>query len=141
MSNRLPILAQECREMQQAIIKGWVETAEKMIALGKALIEAKDLLRHGEWNQWLTDNTGISSRTASNYMRIARAGLKSETVADLGIKGVLGSLGENNGKPTKASIDPMKSKAQLEELMAAWGDASAKARQVFLVRLLSAPVG
>jgi DNA modification methylase len=58
------------------------------IAAGNALLEAKALLKHGQWLPWLNDNCLISERTASLYMRLARHApdLKSATVADLTIR-------------------------------------------------------
>lgn len=40
--------------------------------IGKRLIEAKDLVEHGEWGQWLTDNVEYSQSTANNLMQIHR---------------------------------------------------------------------
>ncbi|MFO1126396.1 MAG: DUF3102 domain-containing protein [Methylocystis sp.] len=144
MNNRLPVLAHQCRQLQQEVIKGSLDTAEKTIALGKALIEAKHILRDGEWDKWLADNTSISTRTASNYMRIARSGLKSETVAELGLRGVLRSMSESKGKkPPNDSADrcllkreylDSEIKAQFDELMAAWRGAGPRAREIALIR-------
>ena len=36
---------------------------------GELLIEAKSLLKHGEWGNWLTENVSFSESTAQNYMR------------------------------------------------------------------------
>jgi hypothetical protein len=144
MNNRLPVLAHQCRQLQQEVIKGSLETAEKIMALGNALIEAKRLLPHGEWNKWLAENARISSRTASNYMRISKSGLKSEAVADLGLKGALESIGESKvGKPpnVRANISfsgrealSGEQRAQFEELMAAWRSAKPRAREIVLLR-------
>jgi hypothetical protein len=48
---------------------------------------------HGQWRAWLADNVGMPERTASAYMKIARSGLKSATVAEIGIRGALALLG------------------------------------------------
>jgi hypothetical protein len=44
---------------------------EDTIAAGERLIEAKSLIKHGEWLPWLRDKRGMSARTASRYMRRA----------------------------------------------------------------------
>jgi multidrug resistance efflux pump len=44
---------------------------EKAIEAGEALIEAKELLGHGEWLPWL-GGVEMSARTAQRYMRLAR---------------------------------------------------------------------
>lgn len=39
---------------------------------GHALIEAKALVAHGQWLQWLSANTQLGERIAQKYMRVAR---------------------------------------------------------------------
>ena len=43
-----------------------------LIEIGKNLIEAKTLVRHGEWGTWLETHVGFTVRTAQNYMKLAR---------------------------------------------------------------------
>ena len=40
------------------------------IEIGKRLTEAKELVDHGQWSQWLQKNVNYSERTAQNLMRI-----------------------------------------------------------------------
>lgn len=40
--------------------------------MGQKFIEAKKLVPHGEWGNWLESKVGFSQRTANNFMRIAR---------------------------------------------------------------------
>jgi len=40
------------------------------IEIGRRLTEAKTILQHGEWGNWLTDNVDYSKSTANNLMRI-----------------------------------------------------------------------
>lgn len=40
------------------------------IEIGRKLREAKDLVPHGEWGNWLKDNTEFKQSTAENLMRI-----------------------------------------------------------------------
>lgn len=42
--------------------------------IGTLLIEAKELLEHGEWGDWLAFNFDWSEDTAENYMAVARLG-------------------------------------------------------------------
>jgi ParB family chromosome partitioning protein len=39
---------------------------------GRALLEAKKLVGHGQWRQWLSDHCKFSERTAQVYMQAAR---------------------------------------------------------------------
>lgn len=40
------------------------------IEIGKRLMEAKDLVSHGEWGNWLKENVNYSQSTANNFMRL-----------------------------------------------------------------------
>jgi chromosome segregation ATPase len=40
------------------------------IEIGRRLVEAKQLLSHGEWGEWLEKSVDYSQRTANNLMRI-----------------------------------------------------------------------
>lgn len=52
--------------------------------IGKRLIEAKDLVEHGEWGQWLKDNVEYSQSTANNLMQIHREySVNSQAFANL----------------------------------------------------------
>ena len=42
------------------------------IAAGELLIEAKRLVKHGEWRPWLEANCKVPARTARHYMALAR---------------------------------------------------------------------
>lgn len=42
------------------------------IDIGKRLIEAKELLAHGEWQNWLEEQVDYKQSTANNLMRIAK---------------------------------------------------------------------
>lgn len=43
-----------------------------IVFIGRALIEAKGQLSHGEWGRWLAERVEFSASSAENYMRIAR---------------------------------------------------------------------
>ena len=48
-----------------------INCAGSIVAIGKALIEAKEQIPHGGWGDWLK-RMGYAQRTADNFMRIAR---------------------------------------------------------------------
>ena len=63
-------------------------------AVGHALIEAQTHVGHGRWQSWVLAECGLSLRSASDYMRIARHEefLKAEigsTAADWSLRGAL----------------------------------------------------
>ncbi len=59
---------------------------EAVLTIGRCLIEAKDMLPHGEWLPWLAEKVGYSEKTAQNFMRLARAFSNPQAIADLGAK-------------------------------------------------------
>jgi hypothetical protein len=66
-------------------------------AAGELLIEAKGLLKHGEWGNWLVENVAFTERTAQSYMRLARNWeflSKNETISDLGLVKTLSLLSD-----------------------------------------------
>ena len=42
------------------------------IEIGERLLEAKELVPHGEWGKWLKENVNYSQSTANNFMRLYR---------------------------------------------------------------------
>jgi hypothetical protein len=85
-SNRLPILASEIRRAHADVQDAAKTAAERAIVAGHALIEAKSLVPHGGWLPWLREHCALAERTAQLYMKIARSGANSATIADLGLK-------------------------------------------------------
>jgi len=68
----LKVLAREIKGHHQKL-KTSCRTAVKLaVEVGKKLIKAKGLCRHGEWLQWLEANCGLSIRQSDRYMQLAR---------------------------------------------------------------------
>ena len=57
---------------------------EAILTIGRCLIEAKEMLPHGEWLPWLAEKVGYSQKTAQNFMRLAREFSNPQALADLG---------------------------------------------------------
>ena len=58
---------------------------QNSIEIGQWLTQAKNLVKHGQWQNWLTDNFNMTDRTARNYMKLAayfgeNSALKTEDV-------------------------------------------------------------
>ena len=47
------------------------QTAQNIIEVGKRLIQAKELVPHGEWLNWLQNNFNLSIPTAQKFMQIS----------------------------------------------------------------------
>jgi hypothetical protein len=85
--NYLPMLAENIKAAHMQIGICANSMAEHTINTGRLLNEAKDRVKHGDWLAWLKEHVGISDRTARRYMAIFNSGLKTATVANLGIRG------------------------------------------------------
>ena len=66
---------------------------------GERLLEAKKVLDHGQWDDWLTANFALSDRSARLYCQLAqhrpRVEAKMATVATLGVRGALMQIHED----------------------------------------------
>src|SRR5438128_9389646 len=65
-------LAAQFRAEHAQAVFAFRSGAEHGRRAGELLIRAKDLLPHGAFIPWVKKNCGVSRRTASNYMRVAR---------------------------------------------------------------------
>jgi hypothetical protein len=84
--NRLAALAVEIKQAHADTLHTARLAAEHAIDCGKLLIEAKELVPHGQWLPWLKANARMSERTAQLYMKVAQSGVKSAMVAVLGLR-------------------------------------------------------
>lgn len=78
-------LAQEAQYYSKSIVNSTIQ-------LGRILTEAKPLVRHGEWERWISENAGCSARYAQTFMQAyARFGT-SAAVAQIGERGKIFKL-------------------------------------------------
>ena len=70
--NQITAKNEKLQKIENEIIILKNQTAENMILMGQKFIEAKKLVPHGEWGNWLEDKVGFSQRTANQFMRIAK---------------------------------------------------------------------
>ncbi len=87
--NRLPVLAAQVRSDLELVRANALQMAEQMLAIGRALVEAKVCLPHGGWEGWLAKHVALSPRSARRYMQLVKSGVETATVADLGIRAAL----------------------------------------------------
>ena len=116
-SNRLSVLAADIQAAHHEIQASAELMAERAIAAGNMLIEAKGALRHGQWAAWLKQNVGMSDRSAQRYMQLARSGLKTATVADLGVRGAAEAIAKVSSTPTP---DEAERQAWLVKMLTVW---------------------
>ena len=70
--NSLTDLAGRIRAEHRAAATSLGDAVRHGIAAGELLIEAKALVRHGQWLPWLRDHCSLSERTCQLYMRLAK---------------------------------------------------------------------
>ena len=57
---------------------------EAVLGIGQRLIEAKSMLEHGQWCDWLAESVNYSERAAQRLMRLAREWSNPTALSDLG---------------------------------------------------------
>lgn len=110
-------------ELIGAEIRMYVDAGRRVtllcgIEIGRRLVEAKDLLKHGEWLPWLERETTFSDRQAQRYMKVfneygaAQLGLfgpetNATTLSDLPISKALAllSVPESEREDFAAEVD------------------------------------
>jgi len=56
---------------------------QNTIEIGKRLIQAKELVPHGEWANWLKENFNLKQSSAQNFMRIAERFGNSQQMVEM----------------------------------------------------------
>ncbi|MUG68659.1 DUF3102 domain-containing protein [Paenibacillus campinasensis] len=74
------VIAAEIRSIDQQARQYFLQSATE---IGRKLKEAKELVPHGEWRDWLKQNVSYSQSTANNFMRIADEYADSQALANL----------------------------------------------------------
>ena len=83
MTNRQSHLADVVRGAVERFRRGSVEAHRAYLEAAAALVEARDGAKRGQWGPFI-EAAGVDERTARNMMRLARAGVKPETVSAFG---------------------------------------------------------
>ena len=78
---------------------------EAILTIGRCLIEAKNMLPHGEWLPWLNERVELSERTAQKFMKLAREWSNPNTLADLGASKALMLLALPEGEREQFAAD------------------------------------
>ncbi len=96
---------EESKIVQEELIVSKIQQSKELamntffqcaLEIGKCLTDAKSIIKHGEWTNWLKERVQFSERTAQNYMKIYKETeangsplLKTQAFADLGYAQVL----------------------------------------------------
>jgi Protein of unknown function (DUF3102) len=85
-SNSLPPITAQISEAYGNMKRAALDVAENYIRIGRLLTEAKGIIGFGRFGDYIRNNFKFSGRTAQYYMRVAASGMKSATVAELGLR-------------------------------------------------------
>lgn len=70
--------------IENEIIFFKAQASASMLEIGRRLIEAKEQLPHGQWQNWLAEKVAFSERSAQRFMRIAEGYSKTDSLSGLG---------------------------------------------------------
>jgi hypothetical protein len=136
-SNRLGDLAARIAAEHEAAGAATRKTLQHAITAGELLIEAKDRVGHGRWENWLKKTCNVPPRSATNYMKLAegREILEKNQIgiaADLTIRAALRLLKPKTKKAE--SSDRPKKKPATERILSSltWSDAPQTAQTSFV---------
>jgi len=93
----LPRLAELVGDAVSAAEQGANSTMQHALRAGELLVRAKELVRHGDWIDWLKANCRLAPRTAQAYMRLperlkALAPQEAQRVAHLPVREALRAI-------------------------------------------------
>ena len=136
-SNRLGDLAARIAAEHEAAGAATRKTLQHAITAGELLIEAKDRVGHGRWENWLKKTCNVPPRSATKYMKLAegRETIEKNQIglgADLTINAALRLL-----KPKTKKAEPPdrpKKKPAAPQILSSlsWSDAPQQKRTSFV---------
>ena len=102
----LPRLAEQIKAVTKSAEANARTAMACALEAGALLIRAKNLVQHGEWEGWLTNNCEVAPRTAQAYMRLAKSvplleESKAQRVADLPLREAIRAIATDPAKPSQ----------------------------------------
>jgi hypothetical protein len=97
-------LVTEINKAHGEVERAFTSAIDNALVAGKLLLEAKSLVKHGNFNIWIKTNCEFSDRMARAYMRVANKfptlpDKERQRVADMSLRGVLKLFASPGGKP------------------------------------------
>lgn len=87
-------------------IKSYIsQISQNIIEIGKRLIQAKSLVKHGEWSTWLENNFSLSQNVAGRFMQVAERFSNSATSQNLNQSQMIALLSLPDAKETEKFIE------------------------------------
>ena len=100
-------IATEINTAHNKVVEACRASVGHAMKAGELLIQAKSMVVHGEWQNWLEDNCTFSERTSQAYMRLSREypkleGSKAQRVADLPLRDAMNAVSSATTALSKA---------------------------------------
>lgn len=106
------------------------------IEIGRRLVEAKKLVKHGQWGKWLEERVNFTQRTANNFMKIyqeyGESGLaqQSESIANLSYTHALALLNVPSEERKRFAEETNAKDMTIKELKATIADLTSQKSEV-----------
>ena len=81
------------------------QTAQNIIEVGKRLIQAKSLVKHGDWQAWLEKNFSLKQSTAYNFMACANKFRNFQSIGSFNSTQLITLLALPNAEETEKFIE------------------------------------
>ena len=88
--SELTAISTQINSAHRECLSAMRSSIDHAIKAGDLLVQAKALVNHGDWLNWVSDNCSFSERTARAYMRVAKN--KTAITADMTMIGALNML-------------------------------------------------
>jgi hypothetical protein len=138
-------LVNQINEAHQEVRLALRRTGECAIKAGLLLLQAKKLVRHGSFAEWIAANCTFSERTAQLYMQLAWRFPNPQNFADFSLTDLMGMLApaklpELKTEPTEKKqisdkVGEAIKKGALGVLQKAWAETSEMERKLFLKQI------
>lgn len=79
-----PAIDRDIETITSEILQRKQDAGNAILDIGRLLIEAKEMLPHGEWLPWLECRVDFTDRTARKFMKLAREWTNRKALSDLG---------------------------------------------------------
>ena len=118
------------------------QTSFNMLQLGRVLTEAKPLIPHGKWLEWVEENTGMNERNAQYFMKCYETYGLDPQMAELGQSKLKDMLALSEAQRTKLlaekNVAEMTSRELKEEVRKAREEEQEKAREAVAAEKVNA---
>jgi hypothetical protein len=137
-------LVRRINEAHQQVQVAFVATGVAAINVGLLLLEAKRVVKHGSWAEWIGVHCHFSERTAQVYMQLAKRFPKPQISAETTITELMGMMGgmrlvelkdPKSSAVKKDHVADAIKKGPLAVLQKAWQAAQENERKVFIAMI------